>query len=165
MADSGPNRAARNRLQAVLAAYGADPARWPEGDRELAFLLPGADLAGPLEDARNLDAALARATRPVPPAGAAERIITAIGDARGVVAPFARHRRARPQARRASRPGRLAALTALAASLALGLYLGASGRMDWLTPPVLAEESPEVLSAELDVLDGTLRLLEDQMEP
>jgi hypothetical protein len=39
MADKGPDKAARDRLQAVLAAYGADPARWPERDRELASLL------------------------------------------------------------------------------------------------------------------------------
>jgi len=55
--------------------------------------------------------------------------------------------------------------TALAASLAFGLYLGASGRSDWPTPPLLAEESPEYLTAELDLLVGTLQVFEDNMEP
>jgi hypothetical protein len=56
-------------------------------------------------------------------------------------------------------------MIALAASLALGIYLGASGQTDWLTSPLLAEESPEYLTAELDVLDGTLQLFEEHTQP
>jgi hypothetical protein len=167
MADKGPDKAARDRLQAVLAAYGADPARWPERDRELASLLTSADpdLTVPLEDARAVDRALARASHPVVPAGSAERLIARVDDGPDNVVSFVRHGQARPPSRQAALPGRLAVLTTLAASLALGLYLGATGQTDWLTPPLLAEESPEYLSAELDVLDRTLQLLEDHMEP
>ena len=163
MAENGPNKAARDRLQAVLAAYGAQPARWPEADRELAASLPDPALATALEDARTLDSALARASRPVAPAGAAERIAVRVDDVSTVV-PFSQRARA-PHTRRAALPGRLAAMIALAASLALGLYLGASGQADWLTSPLLAEESPEYLTAELDVLDGTLQLFEEHTQP
>ena len=165
MADSGPNNGgARDRLQNVLAAYGADPAHWPERDREFAFLLATADpaLAAPLEEARVLDLALARASRPLAPAGAADRIAR-LADASGKVVSVVRQGRVRRQAKRAVLTGRLAALTALAASLALGLYLGANGQGDWLIPPLPAEDSPEYLSAELNVLDGTLQLFEDHM--
>jgi hypothetical protein len=167
MADRKPDKAARDRLQVVLAAYGADPARWLDRDRELASLLSAEDpeLAAPLEDARNLDSALARASDPVAPAGAAQRLVASVDEAPGVVVSFARHAAVGPQTQPTALPGRLAALTALAASLALGLYLGASGQVDWLTPPMLAEESPEYMSAELDVLDGTLQLFEDHTDP
>jgi hypothetical protein len=165
MAGSGPNNGgARDRLQEVLAAYGADPAHWPERDREFAFLLATADpaLAAPLQDARALDLALAHASRPMAPAGAADRI-AGLADVSGDVVSFARRGRVPSRAKRAVLPGRLAVLTALAASLALGLYLGANGQGDWLIPPLPAEDSPEYLSAELNVLDGTLQLFEDHM--
>jgi hypothetical protein len=163
MAENGPNKAARDRMHAVLAAYGADPARWPHADRELAASLPDTALAGALEDARTLDSAMSRASRPVAPAGAAERLIARVDDGANVVQ-FARRAQA-PHTRRAALPGRLAAMIALAASLALGIYLGASGQTDWLTSPLLAEESPEYLTAELDVLDGTLQLFEEHTQP
>jgi hypothetical protein len=165
MADTQANM---DRLQAVLAAYGADPARWPESDRELAPLLAAADpsLTTSLENARSLDAALAHASRPVAPAAAAQRLVArASMKRRATSSPSPRAaRNERPhRARRLS--GRLAVAASLAASLALGIYLGASGQSDWLTPPLLAEESPEYMSAELDVLDGTLQLFEDHTDP
>ncbi|HUE45548.1 MAG TPA: hypothetical protein VMO81_04775, partial [Aestuariivirgaceae bacterium] len=165
MADNGQMK--RDRLQAVLAVYGADPARWPQGDRELASLLAAADqgIDAILNDARNLDIVLARASHPVAPTGAVERLLAKAHDASGRVVSLALRRRARPQMMRAALPRRLVVFTALAASLAFGLYLGASGRSDWLTPPLLAEGSPEYLSAELDLLDGTLQVFEDNMEP
>lgn len=166
MADNG-HGSARDRLQAVLAAYGTDPARWPEGDRTLVSLLAAADrdLDAILDDARLMDVVLARASHPVAPPGAAQRLIARVDDAPGNVVSLARRRLARPHLRQAALPRRLVVFTALAASLALGLYLGASGRSDWLTPPLLAEESPEYLSAELDLLDGTLEVFEDHTEP
>jgi hypothetical protein len=96
------------------------------------------------------------------PAGAADRIAR-LADVSGDVVSFARRGRVPSRAKRAVLPGRLAVLTALAASLALGLYLGANGQGDWLIPPLPAEDSPEYLSAELNVLDGTLQLFEDHM--
>ena len=167
MADRGLTEAATDRLQAVLAAYGADAARWPEADRGLASLLMTADaaLSAPLEDARSLDAVLAQASHPAAPVAAAERLIASIADVPGKVVTFAPREQELMQARRAALPRRLAVPMALAASLALGLYLGASGRSDWLTAPLLAEEPQEYLTAELDVLDGTVQLFEDQVEP
>lgn len=157
---------ARDRLRAVLAAYGADPARWAEGDRELVSLLatPDGNLDALLSDARTIDLVLAQASHPVAPPGAAERLSGRIDDGPGKVVSLGDRRRPRPQGQ-ASLPRRLAVFTALAASLAFGIYLGASGRSDWLTPPLLAEESPEYLSAELDLLVGTLQVFEDNMEP
>jgi hypothetical protein len=150
----------------VLAAYGADMERWAEGDRKLEFLLaaPDRSLDALLTDARNMDMVLAKASSPVAPPGAAERLIARIDDGLGKVVSLANRRRAQPPGR-AGMPRRLAVFTALAASLAFGLYLGASGRSDWLTPPLFAEESPEYLSAELDLLNGTLQVFEDNMEP
>ena len=167
MADSGPTKASKDRLEAVLAAYGADPARWPRQDRALASLLAAKDpaMAASVEDARGLDSALARASRPVAPAEALERLMARAGDRPGNVATFIGRARTGPPMGRAVLPGRIAALTALAASLALGLYLGASGRGDWLTTPLLAEEAPEYLTAEVDVVDGTMQLFEEHMEP
>lgn len=155
------------RLQAVLAAYGADPARWPESDRELAPLLaaPHPDMTASLEDARSLDSALSHASRPVAPAAAADRLVAGATGASVNVVAFGRHATTRSPAGRTTLSGRLAVATSLAASLALGVYLGASGQSDWLTPPLLAEESPEYMSAELDVLDGTLQLFEDHTDP
>jgi hypothetical protein len=164
MADTQANM---DRLQAVLAAYGADPARWPESDRELAPLLAAADpsLTTSLENARSLDAALAHASRPVAPAAAAQRLVAHVDETPGNVVAFAPRGAKRAAAPRPRLSGRLAVAASLAASLALGIYLGASGQSDWLTPPLLAEESPEYMSAELDVLDGTLQLFEDHTEP
>ncbi len=166
------NEARMDRLQAVLAAYGADPARWPDQDRELAPLLtaPIPELTTSLEDARNLDEALAHTSRPVAPPAAADRLVAriedeAVAEAPGNVVVFTRHGAERPAAPRTALSGRLAVATSLAASLVLGIYLGASGQSDWLTPPLLAEESPEYMSAELDVLDSTLQLFEDHTRP
>lgn len=167
MTDREHDRAARDRLQAMLAAYGADPSRWPEADRHLASwpAVSDPDLSPSLEDAVRLDAVLARASRPVAPAMATERLIHAANERPGKVVSFAPAARPQPRARQAALPRRIAVLAALAASLALGVYLGATGQTDWLTPPVLAAEPPETLSAELDVLEGTLRLLEENVEP
>ncbi|HUE46367.1 MAG TPA: hypothetical protein VMO81_08965 [Aestuariivirgaceae bacterium] len=164
MADT---HAKMDRLKAVLAAYGADPARWPESDRELAMLLaaPLPDVTASLEDARILDSALAHASRPVAPAAAANRLVARVHEVPGNVVAFDLHATTRSPGRRTSLSGRLAIATALAASLVFGIYLGASGQSDWLTPPLLAEESPEYMSAQLDVLDGTLQLFEDHTDP
>ncbi|MFW6076153.1 MAG: hypothetical protein ACOC71_00240 [Hyphomicrobiales bacterium] len=160
-------QARMERLRAVLAAYGADPARWPESDRELAPLLAASDpdLATSLEDARSLDSALARASHPAAPAAAADRLVASVSQTPGNVVAFARHGATPPAAPRTALSSRLAVATSLAASLVLGIYLGASGQSDWLTAPLTAEESPEYMSAELDVLDGTLQLFEDHTDP
>jgi hypothetical protein len=159
----------RDRLKALLAAYSADPSRWPESDRKLASMLATGhpDISALLEEARAADYVLSRASRPELPAGAAERLAARVAEVPSNVVSFSGHAKERSRPRQAAMPGRLAAASALAstlaASLALGLYLGASGQGDWLVPPLLAEDSPDYLVAEFDVLD--LALLEDDMEP
>jgi hypothetical protein len=158
----------RDRLKALLAAYGADPSRWPKRDRELASMLAAGDpdISALLEDARAVDNVLARASRPDLPAGAGQRLAARVAEVPSNVVSFSGHAKQPSRPRQAAMPGRLAAASALAstlaASLALGLYLGASGQGDWLIPPLLAENSPDYLVAEFDVLD--LALLEDDIE-
>lgn len=164
MADT---HAKMDRLQAVLAAYGADPARWPESDRELAPLLAAAHpaLAASLEDARSLDSALAHSSRPVAPAAAARRLVATVHEVPVNIVAVGLHATTCSTGRRTTVFGPLAIATSLAASLVFGIYLGGSGQSDWLTPPLPAEESPEYMSAQLDVLDGTLQLFEDHTDP
>jgi len=81
-------------------------------------------------DDREIDAVLARAATPALPGGAVDRLMARIA--------------AEPQERRivqfgprppAKRPfWRLAAAVPLAASLALGIWLGANGKMDFMMP-------------------------------
>ena len=54
------------RLDAIIAAYGADPRRWPETERDAAVAYAARESAM-LEDARSLDALLALAPEPAPP--------------------------------------------------------------------------------------------------
>lgn len=97
------------RLRDVLAAYGADPARWPAGDRnDLSHLIDGSreDYLEALE----VDRLLQVATAPDLCMGAADRVI--------------RHIHALPAV--SHRPVlRWTAALPLAASLLLGIYLGA----------------------------------------
>lgn len=79
---------------------------------------------------REVRAVLAHASAPQLPAGAMERLAARIAaepqDAR--VIPFA------PRPRPASHVWRYAAAVPLAASLALGIWLGANGKMDFMMP-------------------------------
>ena len=108
----------RKRLEQVLAAYGADPDRWPEADRKLAPFLADTDLTA----AREIDAALAAASRPVASSGSLDRLKASL-PASGIVVPMT-PRAARPKFQALWVGG------ALAASLALGIYLGGSGVAD-----------------------------------
>jgi len=112
----------KERLAAVLAAYGADPARWPEAER------------------RELSAQLAWAGDALAEAQAMDRLLAALPE----VEPredFVHHMMARIDREIEApvpRPGRARLLwgTAipLAASLLLGAYLGAAGDLDPLLP-------------------------------
>jgi len=66
----------RMRLQSLIEAYGADPARWPAGERDdaRALLAQTADAAAMRADARRLDAAL-DGFAPTADAGAEERLL------------------------------------------------------------------------------------------
>ncbi len=147
---------ARARIATLLDAYGADPRRWPAEDREAyADALADARFRADVRDARELDGLLGLASLPEPDAGAAVRLI-----ARAATEPQAANVIAFPAARRRwSLP--LPALSALAASLAIGLYLGASGLTAGLFHlPSQSDEVSEVAQLEgLDVLDGTVGFL------
>lgn len=93
---------------AILASHGADPARWPAGDRAALLALAGRDasVAAALAEARALDAMLnGWAAAPAPLAGIDTAAITA-----------------RPQLHRQPAPAWRPAL--LAASLALVVAVG-----------------------------------------
>jgi len=67
-----------DRLHALIAAYGADPSSWPEGERAAAraHLAAHADrFADALEDARVLDLAFAENDIPEAPSELAARIL------------------------------------------------------------------------------------------
>lgn len=69
------DRNTRMRALDALAAYGADPGRWPEGDRALfAAFANDYEFSLALEDARALDAALDIAA-PTPPEALSQRIL------------------------------------------------------------------------------------------
>lgn len=110
------------RLKQLLASYGADPARWPEEDRHLSPL--SQDLA---HEARSLDRRLDEASAPRMPEGLTAKIIAAAGAQEGEdnVVPF----RA-PVTRRRYWP----AAAAMAASLALGIFLGGTSGGDFFLP-------------------------------
>ena len=73
--------AMRTRLAEVLAAYGADPARWPaaERDRLMAHMDNAPDLQALLSEAREIDQVLGRAGTTEVPAGAATRLLARAG--------------------------------------------------------------------------------------
>ena len=116
-------------LEQVLDIYGAEAERWPEARRERLLAFAASDEAGArvLKEARALDALLAKA----PPGEASEAlkaaiVAAAVGDAsreaRVIPLNVARHEPVRRS------PWRAVAL--LAASFALGLYLGIAGVAD-----------------------------------
>ena len=135
MTGNGQNIEARQRarLQTVLDAYGADPARWPEQDRsELASLLEqDTELSDLIGGVRALDRVLDHATAPQARDGAVARILAAAtADEDGTVIPLdaARtlHRDTVTVPQRVAWP--VAAL--MAASLLVGAFLG---QTDFLT--------------------------------
>ncbi len=109
--------AMRTRLREVLAAYGADPARWPaaERDRLMALVESEPEL---LAEAREIDLVLARAKQPQVPASAAARLLARAGQEKkpqGTVIPFDRAR---------ASIWSWGAAAALAASFGLGIFIG-----------------------------------------
>ncbi len=114
-----------SRFEQLLASYGADRSRWPDGEKAMAGLADGAAE----REARTVDAMLAFASEPPVPAGAAARLMDRIAAEEGAeVILF------RPRSRPARPLFRFAAALPLAASLALGIYLGAQGSLDFMLP-------------------------------
>lgn len=163
----GERKASVERLFEVLEAYGADPARWPEAERDgLLRLVASGDAAveTALKAARELDSVLAAASVPALDVGASrERFLAGMGEKIGEVAPpvaFGRHRSGRWRAgaiRRLPWP----AFGALAASLAAGLYVGAGGLARDFIPPLLADEVSEEELWSPMIFGDDLGLVED----
>ena len=149
--------AMRTRLAEVLAAYGADPARWPlsERDRLLAHVEKTPELQALLAEAREIDQVLARAPAPEVPAGAMARLMAEAARQKPQqnVVPFDRTR-ARP------RPSvwSWGAAAALAASFAFGIFLGTTNfAARFGDSDVVEIDDPIVLTG----IDDATDLLED----
>ena len=112
--------AMKTRLAEVLAAYGADPARWPAAERDRLMALVQSE-PGLLAEALEIDRVLARSPLPKIPAGAAARLMQRAGQERPAanVIPLDR---ARPK--RQPSIWSWGAAAALAASFACGIFLG-----------------------------------------
>lgn len=114
--------AMRTRLAEILAAYGADPARWPvsERDRLLPLLQGQPEL---LAEASEVDRVLAKAAPPQVPAGAKALLLARVAETKQQVnvVPLA-PARAKPR----SSVWSWGTAAALAASFAFGIFLGNS---------------------------------------
>lgn len=122
----------RARLQAMLDAHGANPARWPVGDALRLAEFARADVAGRamLAEAAALDELLSAAPHGLATQGLADRIVGQVaGSARGtaeIVGLPARKRGASgPGARR--EVALWPVCGALAAALAIGFFAGNAG--------------------------------------
>jgi len=127
------NKDAPERLRQLYASYGADPLNWPRHERWLYRDDAPPELLEGESDARMVDRLLAVLPTPVAPAQDVGRLI-----ARAASPP---RRDATVRARRHP-PSKLMqewpAALALAASLAIGVWLGAAGVADDLLPSLLA---------------------------
>lgn len=145
------NEMTPERFEALLAAYGADPARWPAAERGAAQAFAERARGAPmLARERRLDALLAAAGTPAP---ADEALLTRLlavpgqGRPRGFLAGVTRDVRA------FLAPRALAGeLAALAAALLAGLWLGASS----------GTAEAEAVDLTAYVLGGEMELLEEE---
>jgi hypothetical protein len=122
------------RLRELYAAYGADPGRWPEYERWRHPDLPPPELLAEENDARLIDRLLARHAVPPAPAQDHRQLIAraaAPAPPRSLGLPGRRH--GAPMLMR-----EWPAALALAASLAIGVWIGAAGIADGLLPSLLA---------------------------
>jgi hypothetical protein len=128
------------RLAGLVEAFGADPARWPPEERQLAALAGSVDLG----EAREIDAILSHAGKasvdPAMRAAAMSRIMNAASGSKAA---------AMPRPRRAWSAWAPAA-TALAASFAFGIYLGSAGLVDDLMPSLSTGQDTAMLQ-DIDV--------------
>ena len=128
-------------LQNMLASYGADPSRWPVSERD--ELLPHLEiLSAEFTSARRIDQLLNLSGPPAMPVDLESRLMTRINN----VHPFS----ARPAVTRRF-PLVWGAALPLAASLALGIYLGAMGSLDALLPDAMTGELAPVDDDDSDI--------------
>lgn len=141
------------RLAEVLAAYGRNPLRWPAADRlRFANLLREPDLL-PQElsaEADQLDKLLDSAGAIAEPAGARDRLISAVMAAKGTTRPAALHGHG---SRRLAGflPQQLLVAGTLAASVMLGVFVGAGTDVG-----TLLADSLQLPGTTDDVLDVVL---------
>jgi hypothetical protein len=141
------------RIAELASAYGADSSRWPEPERSLLDEAAGArpDL---LAEAQEVDAVLSRASAPPSGSSGRERLLAQIAreaSPANVVDLRSRSRQPRSFA--------WPVAAALAASLALGVYLGTlDGANAVFSPGIAADDDPVDLAGLGDVSD----YLEDQ---
>lgn len=142
--------AVKTRLAEVLAAYGADPARWPAVERDRLLALVESE-SGLLGEAQEIDRVLARAaSSPKIPAGAAARLLERAGQdrPRPNVVPLDR-----------ARPGQQpsiwswGAAAALAASFACGIFIGTTNFASQRGGDVVEIDDPIVLTGIDDATD------------
>jgi hypothetical protein len=150
--------AMRTRLAEVLAAYGADPARWPAAERVplMAYVESKPDLQALLIEAREIDQVLAGAKTPSVPAGAAARLLAQAEQQipKATVIPFDR-----AQARPRPAIWSWGAAAALAASFGLGIFLGTTNfAAHFGDSDVVEIDDPIVLTG----IDDAPDLLEDE---
>jgi hypothetical protein len=124
---------ALERLRQLYAAYGADYAKWPRHER---FFYRDAVLLDVFEsesDARLVDRLLALLPTPVAPAQNPRQLLSRAAGLPQRGATGHPHRRSMPKLMQ-----EWPAALALAASLAVGVWLGAAGVADDLLPSLLA---------------------------
>jgi hypothetical protein len=128
------------RLAELAEAFGADPSRWPPEERQMAGRAEPSDLV----EAREIDRVLNHAG--MPSIDQARRLAAM---SRIMAATSTGGSSARPM------PGRIwnawaPAATALAASFALGIYLGSAGLVDDLIPSLSGNQDTAMLQ-DIDV--------------
>lgn len=112
-----------DRVRQLIDAYGAEPERWPAPERDAARRLIAADpaLAAYAREAEAVDALIKGADKAVPPAWLAQRILNGAPGRRAAPRDGGWLRQLWPFGAAWQPAG------ALAASLAVGLWAGASG--------------------------------------
>jgi hypothetical protein len=132
------SRENHQRLQVVLDAYGADPRRWPQGDRrDLAEMLKA--IPQQVSEARQFDQVLSTATAPAGEPASFDAILSAIASDAPRQENVVLFRSPAPSRRAV--PIRWLAAVPLAASLALGIYVGATGSLDAFLPTSVVGET------------------------
>jgi hypothetical protein len=127
------NEQALERLRQLYAAYGADPLNWPKHERWLYRDDIPPDLLEGESDARMVDRLLALLPTPVAPVQNPRQLISRAASSPQLGATVHSYRRSMPKLMQ-----EWPAALALAASLAIGVWLGAAGVADDLLPSLLA---------------------------
>lgn len=138
-------------FEALVGTYGADPARWPAGEREDAqsFLMQSDEAQGVLAEALMLDQLLDQAPGGETYGALTARIMaTAPGGEAEELSLFVRIGRALWPQTGIARPAAL-----LGASLALGIYMGASGASANVDTYSYEESDSDLFAYVFDVSD------------